>query len=144
MTVLDGILNYLETYPGLRGGQLALDYLPEEARSYSLEPEPCDPVLSEYMDGGQRRQCLLTLASRCFFGPDPGEQGENHRWLSDLERWLRDKGRAGELPELGEERVCLSLTVTSGGYALEAGDNGLCRYQVSLKCVYFEQPTNFT
>lgn len=138
MTVLDGILDFLQTYPGLRDGKLSLDHLPEEAKTYSLEPEPCDPVLAEYMDGSQRRQCLLTLASRCFFGPDTAQQGENHRWLSSFERWLRLKSRAGALPELGEDRVCLELAVTSGGYVAQAGDNGLGRYQVGLRCVYFE------
>ena len=49
---------------------------------------------------------------------------------------LREKNRRGELPELGEDALCLSLTATDGGYVLEAGDGGMGRYQVELRMVY--------
>ena len=51
-----GIRRFLGACPLIAGKTLHLDYLPGEPGSFSLAPSPGGSVLTEYMDGGQRRQ----------------------------------------------------------------------------------------
>ena len=133
-----GLRAFLGKCPLLSGQTLHMDYLPGEAGTFSLAPAPGETVLTEYMDGSQRRQGVYTLQVRRYFGPDVQGQEDNLRWFYDFDRWLREKNDRGELPELGEDALCLGLTATDGGYVMEAGEDGKGRYQVGLRMVYFQ------
>ena len=136
--MIDAIRRYLQGYPGLRDGVLHLDGLPENSGTYSLSVIPTEPVLRRYMDGGERRQMLFLLQSRRFFGENLPSQSENLQFFSDFDAWLRRKNAAGELPELGENRVCLEMSLVTSGYIMEASSQGCGRYQAELKIIYFE------
>ena len=136
--MIDAIRRYLQGYPGLRDGVLHLDGLPEQSYTYSLSVIPCQPVLKRYMDGGERRQMLFLLQSRRFFGENLPGQSENLQFFSDFDAWLRRKNAAGELPELGENRVCLEVSLVTSGYIMEADGAGYGRYQAELSVVYFQ------
>lgn len=136
--MIDAIRRYLQGYPGLRDGVLHLDGLPEASGTYSLSVIPCQPVLRRYMDGGERRQMLFLLQSRRFFGENLPSQSENLQFFSDFDAWLRRKNADGELPELGENRVCLEVSLVTSGYIMEADGAGYGRYQAELKFIYFE------
>ena len=136
--MIDAIRRYLQGYPGLRDGVLHLDGLPENSSTYSLSVIPCQPVLRRYMDGGERRQMRFLLQSRRFFGENLPSQSENLQFFSDCDAWLRRKNAAGELPELGENRVCLEVSLVTTGYIMEADGAGYGRYQAELSVVYFQ------
>lgn len=136
--MIDAIRRYLQGYPGLRDGVLHLDGLPEHSGTYSLSVIPTEPVLRRYMDGGERRQMLFLLQSRRFFGENLPSQSENLQFFSDFDAWLRRKNAAGELPELGENRVCLEVSLVTSGYIMEASSQGCGRYQAELSVVYFQ------
>lgn len=137
---MDALRTYLGQYPGLRGGVLHMDCLPLEARTYSLSVLPCNPLLRTYMDGGQRRQTRCLLESRRFFGESLADQQENLRFFGEFDAWLRRKNQQGDLPELGETRVCLKLCMISCGYAMDADQAGYGRYQAEILMEYFEAP----
>lgn len=136
--MMDALRTYLQQYPGLRGGVLHMDNLPLEARSYSLTVLPCNPLLRDYMDGGQRRQALCLLESRRFFGESIADQSENLRFFEAFDAWLRLKNQQGDLPDLGENRVCLKVSMVTGGYAMDADNAGYGRYQAEIKIEYFQ------
>lgn len=136
--MLNAIRTYLQGFPGLRGGTIHLDQLPASARTYSLSSVPCEPVLREYMDGGQRRQLLFTLQSRRFFGESISQQQENLQFFQDFDAWLRLKNQQGDLPDLGKNRLCLSLELVTSGYVMESDDAGFGRYQAEMRAEYFQ------
>lgn len=136
--MMDALRTYLQQYPGLRGGVIHMDSLPMDARSVSLSSVPCSPVLRTYMDGGQRRQLLCLLESRRFFGESIADQSENLRFFQDFDAWLRRKNQSGDLPDLGETRVCLEVAMTTGGYVMDADASGYGRYQAEIRVVYFQ------
>lgn len=78
------------------------------------------------------------LQSRRFFGENLPSQSENVQFFSDFDAWLRRKNAAGELPELGENRVCLEVSLVTSGYIMEASSQGCGRYQAELSVVYFQ------
>ena len=120
--MMDALRTYLQQYPGLRGGVIHMDSLPMDGRHFSLSSAPCNPILRTYMDGGQRRQLLCLLESRRFFGESIADQSGNLQFL----------------PDLGENRVCLEVSMTTCGYVMDADSAGYGRYQAELKVVYFQ------
>lgn len=44
MTIIDGVRAWLKTYEGLADGRLSVDFLPEEAKSYSVDTVPTTEI----------------------------------------------------------------------------------------------------
>lgn len=141
MGITDAIRAYLETYPGLSGGVMHVDWLPESARAYSLESVPCEPVLARYMDGSSRRQFQFNLASSIFYSPDVEGQTENMTWFESFDDWIRQKNDLRQLPDLGEGRRCKSIEILSSAYPVAVDDSGVARYQLQMGITYLQEGT---
>lgn len=66
MTIIDGVRAWLKTYEGLADGRLSVDFLPEEAKSYSVDTVPTTEIVKRYLDGSSIRQYLFCVSSREF------------------------------------------------------------------------------
>lgn len=141
MSITAAIRNYLETYPGLSGGVMHVDWLPESARVYSIESVPCEPVLKQYMDGSSRRQFQFNLASSMYFGPDVDSQSENMEWFESFDSWIQTQNLFRRLPDLGDGRKCQSIEILSSAYPVAVDGNGLARYQLQMGITYLQEGT---
>lgn len=141
MSITAAIRNYLETYPGLSGGVMHVDWLPESARYYSIESVPCEPVLKQYMDGSSRRQFQFNLASSMYFGPDVDSQSENMEWFESFDSWIQTQNLFRRLPDLGDGRKCQSIEILSSAYPVAVDGNGLARYQLQMGITYLQEGT---
>lgn len=141
MSITAAIRNYLETYPGLSGGVMHVDWLPESARYYSVESVPCEPVLKQYMDGSSRRQFQFNLASSMYFGPDVDSQSENMEWFESFDSWIQTQNLFRRLPDLGDGRKCQSIEILSSAYPVAVDGNGLARYQLQMGITYLQEGT---
>ena len=141
MSITAAIRNYLETYPGLSGGVMHVDWLPESARYYSIESVPCEPVLKQYMDGSSRRQYQFNLASSMYFGPDVDSQSENMEWFESFDSWIQTQNLFRRLPDLGDGRECQSIEILSSAYPVAVDGNGLARYQLQMGITYLQEGT---
>lgn len=137
MTIQEALRRYLSEFPGFRGGKLHGNYLTRSAGAFTLDAQPGDTALHRYMDGSERRRATFLLASCWYYGEDETCQEEMEGLFSGLERWLRQKAAAGALPDLGENAVCLRLTVTPVAYLQSAAGDGLGRYQTEVTAEYF-------
>ena len=50
MTIMEALRSWLRTYPPLSAGRLAVDFLPKEARTYSVDSVPCKEEVRRYLD----------------------------------------------------------------------------------------------
>lgn len=66
--IMEEVRKFLRTYPPLAEGKLHVDFLPEEAQSYSVEAVPAKEIVRSYVDGSTVRQFLFVVASREFLG----------------------------------------------------------------------------
>lgn len=139
MTLTSAIHTWLSAFPGLSGGVIHLDFLPAEARSYSVCSVPTEPVLQQYVDGSSRRQLLFTVASREFFGSDILRQEESLCFFEELERWVRTQNLSRALPGLGDGKRCLSVELLSTAYPLTVSPDGMAQYQVQMKLTYLQE-----
>lgn len=140
MTIIEAVRAWLRTYPPLSKGRLGVDFLPEKARTYSVDTVPCRELVKRYLDGSCVKQYLFTLASREFRADDIRGNSENLAFYEAFSRWIEAQNRRPRhLPELGEGRTATGVEVTTSGYPFLVDEHGTARYQIQLKLTYFQK-----
>lgn len=138
MTVIESIRNWLRGYSGL-DGRLDVDFLGEEADTYSIDSIPSEEVIKRYHDGSTRKQHLFAVASRRLYDQNIAQNIESLQFFEDLTAWVEAKARARELPEMGANRMPLKIVVTSTAYPFIVSEDGKARYQIQMRLEYYEQ-----
>ena len=110
MTIIDGVRAWLKTYEGLADGRLSVDFLPEEAKSYSVDTVPTTEIVKRYLDGSSIRQFLFCVSSREIYSPN-----------------------------IGTGRTVRSIEISSTAYPFVVDEHGTARYQLQLKLTYFQK-----
>lgn len=138
MTIIEAVRKYLEGCPLLNGGKLNVDFLPEEAATYSVDVVPVKPVVKAYMDGSSKRQFLFVFATRAYYGDHIRQQLDNLCLFEAFEEWIDKQNRARNFPDLGGGRTVQKMEVTTSGYVF-APDTDTARYQIQCKLSYFQK-----
>lgn len=127
MTIIDGVRAWLKTYEGLADGRLSVDFLPEEAKSYSVDTVPTTEIVKRYLDGSSIRQYLFCVSSREFYSDDIAQNVDNQAFYEGLSSWLESKSKRRQFPTsiraarfvqsrsaLLHTRLSLTITVRRG------------------------------
>ena len=138
MTMIEAIRKYLESCPVLNGGKLNVDFLPQDATTYSVDVVPTTPVVKRYLDGSSARQFLFVFATRAFYGEHIRQQLDNLCLFEEFEEWVDKQNRAKTFPDLGEGRTAQKLEVTTSGYVF-APETDTARYQIQCRLSYFQK-----
>ena len=64
MTIIDGVRAWLKTYEGLADGRLSVDFLPEEAKSYSVDTVPTTEIVKRNISSAYRAASFTAITSR--------------------------------------------------------------------------------
>ena len=140
MTIIESVRAWLCTYPPLAEGRLGVDYLPEEARTYSVDSVPAEETVKRYLDGSAQKRFLFVLASREFQGDNIQGNTENLAFYEAFSRWVEAQNRRPKhLPELDNGRTAQRVEVTTSGYPFLVDDHGTARYQIQMRLDYFEK-----
>lgn len=138
MTIIEAVRKYLEGCPLLNGGKLNVDFLPEEAATYSVDVVPVKPVVKAYLDGSSKRQFLFVFATRAYYGDHIRQQLDNLCLFEAFEEWVDKQNRARNFPDLGDGRTVQKMEVTTSGYVF-APDTDTARYQIQCRLSYFQK-----
>ena len=138
MTVIESVQKWLKTYNGLKG-RLDVDFLPEDADTYSVDTIPCEEVLKRYKDGGTMKQFQFAVSSRRYYEQNIKNNLSNLQFFEDLTAWVEKKARARELPAMDKERQPLKIVVTSTAYPFIVSEDGKARYQIQMRLEYFQK-----
>ena len=138
MTIIEAVRKYLEGCPLLNGGKLNVDFLPEEAATYSVDVVPVKPVVKAYLDGSSKRQFLFVFATRAYYGDHIRQQLDNLCLFEAFEEWVDKQNSARSFPDLGGGRTVQKMEVTTSGYVF-APDTDTARYQIQCKLSYFQK-----
>lgn len=139
MTIIEALRSWLRTYPPLSKGRLAVDFLPKEAQTYSVDSVSCKEEVKRYLDGSSLRQFLFTLSSREFKGEDISQNVDNLAFYEGFSAWVAQQDRVRRLPDLGEGRRARKIEVSTSGYPFQVDDHGTARYQIQLRLEYFQK-----
>lgn len=138
MNVIEALHAYINQYEPLKDGRINVDFLPEDAGSYSLDVVPCQEWVKRYVNGSGVKQFLFNLSSREALDETLRQQMDNLGFYEDFAAWLTRQTLAGELPDLGPGRKAQKLETTSSGYAF-LQDTNTARYQVQCRLTYTEK-----
>lgn len=136
--IMEQVRKFLRTYPPLSNDKINVDFLPADARSYSIEVVPAQEIVRSYVDGSSVRQFLFVLASREFYGEKIRQQLDNLGFYQDFSYWMQVQTRTGNLPNLGEKREATAIEATTSGYAFQV-DTDKARYQIQCRLEYLQR-----
>lgn len=138
MTVMQCIQKWLKTYSGL-SGRLDVDFLDENADTYSVDTIPCEEILKRYKDGGVIKQFQFAVSSRRFYEQNIKQNLSNLQFFEDLTAWVENKARSRELPTMDKGRTAQKIVVTSSAYPFIVSEDGKARYQIQMRLEYYQK-----
>lgn len=138
MTVMECLRNWFKGYAGL-SGRLDVDFLDDEADTYSIDTIPCEEVLKKYLDGSTQKQFQFAVSSRRFYEQNIAQNLENLQFFEDLTAWVEHKAHVRELPLMDNGRTAQKIVVTSTAYPFIVTEDGKARYQLQMRLEYFQK-----
>ena len=138
MTVMECVQKWLKTYSGLKG-RLDVDFLDEDADTYSVDTIPCEEIIKRYHDGSAVKQFQFAVSSRRYYEQNIKQNLSNLQFFEDLTAWVENKARVRELPTMGKERTALKIVVTSTAYPFIVTEDGKARYQIQMRLEYYQK-----
>lgn len=138
MTVMENVRTWLRQYPGLQG-RLDVDFLDENADTYSIDTIPCEEILKRYKDGSTIKQFQFAVSSRRYYEQNIKQNLSNLEFFEGLTAWVEQKAQQRELPEMDNNRTALKIIVTSTAYPFVISEDGKARYQLQMRLEYFSK-----
>lgn len=138
MTVMENVRAWLRQYPGLTG-RLDVDFLDEDADTYSIDTIPCEEIIKRYKDGSTIKQFQFAISSRRYYEQNIAQNLSNLEFFEKLTAWVEQKAQQHELPEMDNNRTALKIVVTSTAYPFEVSEDGKARYQQQMRLEYFNK-----
>jgi hypothetical protein len=136
MTVMENVRAWLRQYPGLNG-RLDVDFLDEDADTYSIDTIPCEEIIKRYKDGSTIKQFQFAISSRRYYEQNIAQNLSNLDFFEKLTAWIEQKAQQHELPEMDNNRTALKIIVTSTAYPFDVSEDGKARYQQQMRIEYF-------
>ncbi len=134
MTLAESVRRFFEECPLLEGGRINVNYLGSRGGEFSIECVPAEPVVKRYVDGGCVRQYVFLFASREYYDCDELESMNTALFYEELSRWIEEKNKRGELPEIDGGRA-ESLEAETMGYLYSVRGN-TARFQIQCRLKY--------
>lgn len=139
--IIESIRNFIRTCPHLQTfdsiTRVNVNYLDDEADSYSIEEVPCEPILKKYVGGSSTRQYQFVFTSRNSYGSDVLQNIDNSGFYQNFADWIETQNNLGNLPTLGTGFNSLEIKTTSTGYAFSVTEDS-AQYQIQLRLKYFK------
>lgn len=138
MTVIESVRNWLKEYDGLNG-RLDVDFLGEDADTYSIDTIPTTEVIKRYKDGGCVKQFLFAISSRRFYDQNITQNVENLKFFEDLTEWVETRVKKRDLPVMDGGKTAQKIIVTSTAYPFIVTEDGKARYQLQMRLEYYKE-----
>ena len=138
MTVMENVRAWLRQYPELKG-RLDVDFLDEDADTYSIDTIPCEEIIKRYRDGSQVKQFQFAVSSRRYYDQNITQNLGNLEFFEKLTEWVEKKAHKRELPEMDNNRTAQKIVVTSTAYPFVVSEDGKARYQMQMRLEYFNK-----
>lgn len=134
-SIIEAVRAFILTCPFLQEWRVNVDYIGVDM-SYSIDPLPCTPTLSKYVDGARKKQFQFALMSMEAYDEDARINIENSGFYQQFEEWLEQQGEAGTLPELASAKQnATGIETLNSGYLFDA-ENKLALYRIECRLLY--------
>ena len=133
------IKDYISKCPYLNElAYIGIEYLDEDAVSYSIVPVNSAQTLKRYVNGDKLKQYGFVFSSREVFGKVEDLTLDNAIFYENFAKWIEENE---EKVELEEGKEAIRLEVLSPGYVFQTDlDRG--QYRIQLRLLYMEKGEN--
>ena len=136
--IIEYIRTVIKQYEPLKDERINVDYIGEQM-TYSVDPLPCDPVISSYVDGGQKKQFQFAFMSKEEYDEDARVTINNSGFFTEFEEWLSKLGRWNcPLLEMGENKVPVKFETLNKGYLYDI-DGNMAKYRMECRLIYTQE-----
>lgn len=111
---------------------ILVDFLGEDATSYSIEPIPVEPVLKSYADGGSLRQYVFQFGSREFYDDSVAQNINNLGFYEKFQEEIETNNKNGVLPEITGIQ---SIECLNNG-TIQDVQSGTAKYVIQMRITY--------
>lgn len=142
--IMDGIREfvkscpYIETYLETLKTDVNVEFLPESEKNYSIESEPINPIIREYLDGSARKQFAFVFSSRESYGREVIENLSNCGFYEQFSDWIEECNRKGVFPDIGNKREVTRIKVTTTPYVFDTSET-TAKYQIQVNIQYYQK-----
>lgn len=120
------------------GKRVNIDYI-GESMSYSIDALPCDPVIKEYVDGGQMKQFQFAFTSKEEYDEDARVNIENSGFFEKFEEWLNKLGNwKNPLPVMENKKSPIGFETLNKGYLYDVNEH-LAKYRIECRFIYDQE-----
>lgn len=138
MKIIESIRNWIRGCPLIDDDlRVNVDWLPENAKEYTIDSVPGDAVVKRYLDGSAQKQALFVFGSREPYGSDVLQNVDNSGFYEDFCGWVEEQNDAGNLPLLETGKTPIKVDVLSTAYVFQS-DAETARYQIQCRLLYME------
>ena len=113
---------------------ILVDFLGEEATTYTIEPIPEETIVTPYTDGGSLRQFVFQFGSREFYDDGVAQNIDNLGFYEKFKDEIEYNNRNDILPEIDGIQ---SIECTTGG-VLDGAESGTAKYIIQMKITYYQ------
>lgn len=111
---------------------ILVDFLGEDATSYSIEPIPIEPILKAYADGGSLNQYVFQFGSREFYDNSVAQNINNLGFYERFQEEIETNNKNGVLPEISGIQ---SIECLNNG-TIQDVQNGTAKYVIQMRITY--------
>ena len=111
---------------------ILVDFLGEDATSYSIEPIPVEPKLKLYADGGSLNQYVFQFGSREFYDNSVAQNINNLGFYDKFQEEIETNNKNGVLPEITGIQ---SIECLNNG-TIQDVQSGTAKYVIQMRITY--------
>jgi hypothetical protein len=111
---------------------ILVDFLGEDATSYSIEPIPVEPKLKPYTDGGSLNQYVFQFGSREFYDNSVAQNINNLGFYEKFQEEIETNNKNGVLPEITGIQ---SIECLNNG-TIQDVQSGTAKYVIQMRITY--------
>lgn len=114
---------------------ILVDFLGEEATSYTLEFAPTEQILKRYADGGSLRQLSFQFGSKEYYDNSIAQNINNLGFYERFQEEIEYNNKNGILPNIeGIQSIeCL------GSGSIQDVQNGKAKYTIPMRITYLKE-----
>jgi hypothetical protein len=114
---------------------ILVDFLGDEAITYTIEPVPVEPILRQYTDGSSLRQYVFQFGSREYYDSGVAQNIANLDFYEEFSNNIEDNNRKGILPDI--EGIQSIECLTPG--TIQNVQDGTAKYIIQMRITYLKE-----
>ena len=135
--MIEEIRNYFNNHVQLATEfeNILVDFLGDEAITYTIEPVPVEPIIRPYADGSSLRQYVFQFGSREYYDNSVAQNIENLDFYEKFKDEIESNNKEGILPNIDGIQSIECLTPGT----LQDVQNGTAKYIIQMRITYLKE-----